>query len=208
MWCFLQISSYIQALDKQLNLSLNETGNNTSDFSWYLALQVISLEPYNAKNGCVIEHKLPYDSMNMLGAPKPSLYTEDKHVTQYEKQNANLHLCEKPSILIQFYNNLQPHSLHYLKEEQKLPDDVVKNTSILVQNSLKTVCYEHQLDGLNENMSQGERQLDSDSNMVFLHNDAFEPENDFPVSEFVEATFTALRHAIVQQTKMESNATA
>jgi hypothetical protein len=194
----MQISSYIESIDKQLSSTLHKAGHSNCEFSWYLALQMTSTKPYNAKNESAIEHSLLYASMNMPSAPKPSLYVQDKHFSQYAKQAISLHSCKHPSLLIQFYNSLQPHSLHSSKEQQKLPIDVIENTSIFVQECLKGNDYIKKSTALGYNSSDNKQAFNanSSSDMFSPHNNLHECVSDLPSNDFVDATFASIEQAM------------
>ncbi|MFT6268934.1 MAG: hypothetical protein ACJAVV_001752 [Alphaproteobacteria bacterium] len=157
-----------------------------------------SAQSYNAKNEGAIEHSLLYASINLPSAPKPSLYVENKHFTQYARQANSLHTCKHPSILIQFYNSLQPHSLHCTKEEQKLPVEVIENTSVFVQNTLKPDEYIRQYKGVEDNPSNNKEQheKDSNSNILHPHDIPYESLSELPASEFVNATFASIEQGM------------
>lgn len=123
----MHIDTYIQSLDRQLNSSLQVNNANATMFAWFLALQTTQLERYHAKNEEVIEHDLPYASINLPSAPQVSLYVEPQHFTQRHRQKENLHRCSQPTLLVKFYNCLQPHSLVGNAQAQSIPHEVIEN---------------------------------------------------------------------------------
>lgn len=135
----MQILSHIQSLDRLLNSTLHNSGRETSTFAWYLTLQAANIEQYNAKNHEAVEDDLPYFSINLPSAPKATLYLQEEQLDKLNAQGAALHHCQKPALSIQFYNCLQPQSLHWQRQEQVIPFDVVENASIFAQNELRPI---------------------------------------------------------------------
>ena len=127
------ISNYTQIIDKQLNSVLHERGPNTSQFSWFLALQLSEPNLYDLRNDEGIGNELLYESIGLASAPTASFYTQHHHFSQNAQQADNLQKTENPSLLIHFYNCIMPQSLSSSSEAILIPEEVIDNTSLTVQ---------------------------------------------------------------------------
>jgi len=132
----MQIDIQRKAIDQALSNTLQSKNADSVAFKWYLALHVNDITQYNAENAVHEYDELTYHSINQSSAPKPSLYSQAKHFTQYQHQTQSLQLCDHPNLFIQLSNCMQPHSLHWSKNEQLLPSDVIQNCPLHTQNKL------------------------------------------------------------------------
>lgn len=192
----MQVLSYIQSVDKQLNSVLHRPGNNASAFAWYLALQLPNDSSYSAKNVGAMGHEVPYAGMNLPSAPKASLYVQHKHFMQNTIQSIGLHSAEQPSILIQFYNSLQPQTLHCTRQEQKLPNDVIKNSPMLVQNTFKTFIEQNPSAVFNGSEHQFQSYQNINEDQSEDNSRPYEAASALPDNNFVDATFANIKQAM------------
>lgn len=127
----MQVNLQRKTIDQQLNTSLHIAGAGGSVFQWYLALQIDDITQYHAEKETESEDSFPYPSINLPSAPKPSLYAQDKH---YQHQNS-LVLCKKPALNIHLMNCMHPNSLHWLKHEQPILNEIIENSPLHTQQA-------------------------------------------------------------------------
>lgn len=192
----MQVLSYIQSVDKQLNSVLHKPGNNASAFAWYLALQLPNDSGYSAKDADTLGHEVSYGGMNLPSAPKPSFYVQHKHFMQNTMQSIGLHSTKQPSIFIQFYNSLQPQTLHCTNQEQRLPEDVIKNAPMLVQNAFKALAEQHPMAVFKGSERDFESPQYSSGEQCEDNGRLYEVSSELPSNSFVDTTFDNIKQAM------------
>lgn len=195
----MNISLYIQSVDKQLSRTLHKAQHTSSTFAWYLAVQTTNAQSYHPKDSASIEHDLPYKRISLPSAPKSSLYTQNKHYSQYAKLSEALHRCDNPSALIQFYNNLQPQSLQYTVQEQKLPLALIENLPVFTQLAVKQQTWQQV--AFDTSCNKDGNSVEHGGSGQAFNSFAYSDQSlaDLPFNAFADATFANVEQAILSK---------